>query len=110
MIVAADPGADAGQQFHVAGAHAADGVGRQQQRQADRRAHQAPAESFPAERDRADDPAAEDHRKRDPVGNLQLVAVDHGGHDQRDRHQPEAASCWFRFAPNRAASIIARVP
>ena len=36
-----DPGADAGQQFDVAGAHAADGVGGQQQAQPDGRPQQA---------------------------------------------------------------------
>ena len=35
------------------------------------------------------EPAAEDERKRDPVGHLQLEAVDDGGHDQDDGHQPD---------------------
>ncbi len=52
------PGADAGQQFHVAGSHAADGIRRQQEHQADDRSQQAPAEPCPAEVGGAVDPAA----------------------------------------------------
>ena len=44
-----DPGPDAGQQLDVAGPHAADGVGRQEQSQAQGRAEQAPGQALPAE-------------------------------------------------------------
>ena len=44
-----DPGPDAGQQLDVAGPHAADGVGRQEQSQAEGRADQARGQALPAE-------------------------------------------------------------
>ena len=88
---APDPGADAGEQLHVARAHAADRVGRQQQREADDRAEHAVHQAFPTgvRRQRgAVDPAGDDHRERDPVRYFQFQAVDDGGDDQCQRDDP----------------------
>jgi len=78
----ADPGAHPGEQFDVAGAHPADGVGRQEQAEPDGGSPQARGQTAPAERDAAGGPARKDHRESDPVGDFQLPTVDHGGQDQ----------------------------
>ena len=87
-VRAIDPSPHAGQQLHVAGSHAADGIGWQEQRQADDRPQKTPAQSLPAEGSRTIEPAAEDEGKCDPVGRLQLIAVDDRRQNEDDGYQP----------------------
>jgi len=92
----ADPGAEAHLHLDVARPHAADGVDRQQQGEAENGPGQGGAEApvaaagqQPAVVQQAESPTAEDQRQRQPVGHLELPAVDDGGDHHRRTHEQQ---------------------
>jgi hypothetical protein len=101
-----NPGPHAGEQLHIPGTHSADGVSGQQEEEADYSSKHAPAEPFPAEGGKGINPAADDERIGNPVGDLELKAVDDGGRvgnilfaEQMSRELTEQ----FGFVPKRKA-------
>ena len=83
------PAGDAGEAGEQSPEAATQPSAGQQQGQPDGGSDQRPAQAYPTEGGRAVDPAADDHRKGDPVWHLEQLAVDHRGHDQRDGHKPD---------------------